>query len=77
MPKYYSFVCADALDQCDYENAPISFDSFHIYDFIETIGDGRYSSVMLAENKVTHEEVAIKVLEPIEEYRILREVKIL
>ena len=82
MPKYYANVCEDKdVEYSDYKNFKVEFGTTqwkhngHVLD--SKIGSGKYSDVFVGINTLNNELIAIKILKPVKEYKIKREVKVL
>tara|TARA_B100001250_G_scaffold406943_1_gene426839 strand:- start:1504 stop:2574 length:1071 start_codon:yes stop_codon:yes gene_type:complete len=64
-------------DYWDYENSTIKWKEPDNYEVSEKIGRGRYSEVFQGNSIIHRKKCVIKMLKPVKEKKILREVKIL
>lgn len=78
LPKYYSHaIKSHPKSYYDYLNFEYSFGNQDDYDIETELGSGKYSIVYKGFNIKTEKPVVIKILKPIENKRINREVNIL
>lgn len=78
LPKYYKDVCDDApKEYSEYKNFVPKFESMENFELIRKIGRGKYSEVYEGIDSDNNNRVVIKILKPVKEEKINREIKIL
>ncbi|KYQ99975.1 hypothetical protein DLAC_11554 [Tieghemostelium lacteum] len=65
------------LEYSDYESYKITWNPVDRYEIINKIGRGKYSEVFFGINADTEDDVVIKILKPIQKFKMQREIKIL
>lgn len=74
----YSHALINAPEQFyDYQSLKIEWATVDPYEVTRKIGRGKYSDVFMGRNRHNHEKCVIKILKPVKEQKILREVSIL
>ncbi|XP_049622643.1 casein kinase II subunit alpha-like, partial [Suncus etruscus] len=61
----------------DYESLEVKWGNQDDYKLMKKLGQGKYGNVFEAVKKINNEKVAIKILKPVTEKKVKREIKIL
>lgn len=77
-PRYYPTACTDKPESYyDYKSFVLNWGPMENYEVIQKIGRGKYSEVYDGVNTLNNQKCVIKILKPIKEEKMQREVKIL
>ena len=78
LPRYYANACIDKPENYyDYQGFELTWGPMDYYEVVQKIGRGKYSEVFDGVNTLNNQKWVIKILKPIKEEKMQREIKIL
>lgn len=78
LPRYYKEVCDDLGEEYyNYKAYEPTFEEQENYELIKKIGRGKYSEVYEGINSEDNNRIVVKILKPVKDEKIRREIKIL